>query len=210
MADQKQTNGITDMSQIPTTFAACAFSAPLTAAERDRAIRHLEYTRPLFLESIRGLTPEQWSFKPAPGVWSVAEVAEHITLAEGRFLDLVTKKILALPSDPSQVEQARGKDVAVLGWIPDGKHKFQAPEFVRPRGRWSQAQIPQEFNDRRDRTIEYVRTSQDDLRHHTFAVADLGALDAYQWILLISAHCRSHTSEVHELKTQPNFPTTGF
>jgi len=90
--------------------AGCASAETLSEAERHRAIRHLNDTRAAFLASIQGLSADQWSFKPAPEVWSVGEVAEHITVSEGTILDLVEKKVLAAPVDPAQVEQARGKD----------------------------------------------------------------------------------------------------
>jgi hypothetical protein len=34
----------------------------------------------------------------------------------------------------------------------------------------------------------------------------LGPLDAYQWILLISAHSERHTKQIEEVKADPNFP----
>ena len=66
--------------------SALAQSAPpsattLTAQERDFAIKQFETTRDNFLKSIAGLSQKQWTFKPAPERWSVAEVAEHITVA---------------------------------------------------------------------------------------------------------------------------------
>lgn len=39
--------------------------APL-AAETVNAVEHLERTRRLFLESVKGLSQAQWQFKPAP------------------------------------------------------------------------------------------------------------------------------------------------
>ena len=34
----------------------------------------------------------------------------------------------------------------------------------------------------------------------------LGPLDAYQWILRISAHSESHTKQIEEVKADPSFP----
>ncbi len=31
-------------------------------------------------------------------------------------------------------------------------------------------------------------------------------LDAYQWVLLISAHCERHMKQIEEVKADPNFP----
>ena len=95
--------------------ATCLAAETITQAERDQAIQHFNKTRQAFLASIKGLSAEQWNFKPAPEVWSVAEVAEHITVSEGTILDLVQQKILAGPVDPQQVEKAKGKDAQEIG-----------------------------------------------------------------------------------------------
>src|ERR1700719_4959804 len=60
-----------------------AESGTLTEGERSFLVEQLEQTKKDMLASIAGLTAAQWKFKPAPGVWSVAECAEHIILAEG-------------------------------------------------------------------------------------------------------------------------------
>ena len=62
------------------------------------------------------------------------------------------------------------------------------------------------FLGNRDRTIEFVRTTQEDLRSHTLPHPVLNTLDAYQWILLISAHSQRRTAQIEQIKAHPNFP----
>ncbi len=186
--------------------SACAAGAPINSAEREKAIAHLEKTRSGFLTSIRGLSAEQWSFKPAPEVWSAAEVAEHITVSESFILELVQNKVLPAPSDPAAIAEAKGKDEQVLQMVPDRTERFKAPEFLHPKARWTQAELPGVFGGARAKTIEFVRTTQDDLRGHTAPHPVLKTLDAYQWILLLSAHSERHTKQIEEVKSHPNFP----
>ena len=54
--------------------------------------------------------------------------------------------------------------------------------------------------------MDYVHTTNDDLRDHFGPHPMLGTLDAYQWILLISAHSERHTKQIEEVKADPNFP----
>ncbi len=54
----------------------------LTTEEITTASRHLSVTRGFLLESVGGLSPAQWDFKPASDSWSVAENMEHIVLIE--------------------------------------------------------------------------------------------------------------------------------
>lgn len=186
--------------------AACAAGQTLGQEERDKAIRHLHETRDAFVASIKGLSAAQWSFKPAPEVWSVAEVAEHITVSEGSIMDLIQKKILASPPNPEQAAEAKGKDDEILRRLVDRSQKAKAPEFLQPTTRWSQPELPAEFMARRQRTLEFVRTTQDDLRSHTTPHPLFKAMDAYQWVLLISGHSQRHTAQIEEVKAHPNFP----
>jgi hypothetical protein len=180
---------------------------PLTSQEREAAIKQFETTRDNFLKSIAGLSPQQWSFKPAPDRWSVAEVAEHITVSESTLFGLVQKQIMTSPAAPEKREQVKGKDEMILQKMPDRSHKAQAPEFLRPTGRWAtEADLKKAFEDSRAATIEYIRTTNDDLRDHFFDHPVFGALDGYQWLLLISAHSARHTAQIEEVKADPNFP----
>lgn len=187
----------------PTTPAP----APLSAAERETALNSLQATHDAFLKSIAGLSEKQWKFKPAPDRWSVAEVSEHIAVSESTLFGLVQKQIMASPATPDKRAEVVGKDEIVLQKVPDRSHKAQAPEFLKPANRWAtEADLVKAFEESRKATMDYVRTTNDDLRDHFFAHPILGQLDAYQWILLISAHSERHTKQIEEVKADPNFP----
>jgi hypothetical protein len=137
----------------------------------------------------------------------VAEVAEHITVSESAILGLVQKQIMVSAATPAKREQVKGKDELVLEKVPDRTHKAQAPEFLRPTGRWvTEADLTRAFEDSRRATMDYVRTTNDDLRDHFFDHPVLGTMDGYQWLLLISAHSARHTAQIEEVKADPNFP----
>jgi hypothetical protein len=137
----------------------------------------------------------------------VAEVAEHITLSESTLFGLVRKQVMTSPATPEKREQVKGKDELVLQKVPDRSHKVQAPEFLRPTGRWAtEADVTKAFEESRKATMDYVRTTDDDLRDHFFDHPLLGTMDGYQWLLLISAHSARHTAQIEEVKDDPNFP----
>ncbi len=179
----------------------------LTAQERDAAIKQFETTRDNFLKSIAGLSVKQWTFKPAPDRWSVAEVAEHITISELTLGGLVQQKIMLSPATPEKQDQVKGKDEMILQRVPDRSHKAQAPEFLKPTGRWpAEADLVKAFEQARAANIDYIRTTNDDLRDHFFDHPVFGTLDGYQWLLLITAHSARHTEQIEEVKADPNFP----
>ena len=188
-------------------WAQTAAPATLTSEERELALKSLQATHDKFLQSIAGLSPKQWAFKPAPDRWSVAEVAEHITVSESAIFGLVQKQIMTSPATPEKREQVKGKDEIVLQKVPDRSHKAQAPEFLRPTGRWAtEMDLIKAFEESRRATMDYVRTTNDDLRDHFFDHPVLGTMDGYLWLLLISAHSERHTAQIEEVKADPNFP----
>jgi hypothetical protein len=187
--------------------AATPAPATLSAEEREAALKNLQATHDAFLRSIAGLSEKQWRFKPAPDRWSVAEVSEHIAVSESAIFGMVQSKVMTSPAAPEKRAEVAGKDETVLKMVPDRSHKAQAPEFLKPTNRWAtREETTKAFEDSRKATMDYVRTTNDDLRDHFGPHPLLGPLDAYQWILLISAHSERHTKQIEEVKADPNFP----
>src|SRR5580698_1677612 len=65
--------GLTTVS----AWAQTAAPATLSPQEREFALKYLQTTHDKFLQSIAGLSQKQWTFKPGPDRWSVAEVRTH-------------------------------------------------------------------------------------------------------------------------------------
>jgi hypothetical protein len=136
-------------------------------------------------------------------VWSIAECAEHITLSEDLIKSLARK--VAAEGKPS--EEAKGNDERILKALVDRSQKAKAPEILRPTNKWkSKEEMIAEFKKRRDDTIEFIQTTPLDLRAHSSPHALFKAVDAYQWILLLSAHSERHTLQLNEVKTMPGYP----
>ena len=194
--------------------AFCLLAAPafaqtggkLNDAERTYLIEQLQLSKKNFLASISGLTDAQWRFKPAPAVWSVAECAEHLVLAED-FLFTSMQQILKsaaterLPSSNAQTDRA------LVAGVLDRSQKATAPEPITPAGGKyaTPADASREFTTRRDKTIAYVKATQDDLRIHS-APGPLGPMDAYQFLLLVASHAGRHTLQIKEVEGNPAYP----
>src|SRR5215470_5885452 len=67
------------------SLAAITIAQELTQLERDRAIRYLVDSRNGVQEAVKGLTETQLNFKPSPFSWSIAEIIEHLAVAEERL-----------------------------------------------------------------------------------------------------------------------------
>jgi len=186
-------------------LAATAFGQTLTQADRDRGLQSLEQTRDGVVAAVKGLSDAQMKFKPAPDRWSVAETLEHITLAEDFLFQNITNNIMKAPAGAADRDTAK-IDAFVLSAIPDRSHKAQAPEPLRPTGRWTPAETLDHFVQSRAKTIAFLQSTPD-LRAHVVNGPPLNQpLDAYDWLLFISAHSERHTKQILEVKADPNFP----
>ncbi len=190
------------------TLAIGAGAEPLTQGERDFAMSSLQATRKLFLDSVAGLTPEQWNFKAALDRWSIAECAEHIALSEDAISG-IAKGTLKNAADPDKIvrgDAARESDQKILDTVSSRSHKLQAPEPLQPKHKLG---TPQEavdhFRSARDANIDYIEKTPDDLRAH-FASGPVGPIDGYKWFLLLSGHTERHTNQIKEVKADPNYP----
>lgn len=189
-------------------FAAVAAIARAESppADRDAIIADLERTQAALADATRGLTPEQWAFKPAPDRWSVAEAYEHVTLGEEALFGLIQEGLEAPAAPEKEGAAASGeKDAGVQAMVTDRSQRFQAPDFLQPIGRWSLEELQAEFAARRAKTIGFVRDTDADLRAH-FIAGPAGELDAAQWFLFLSGHTERHTAQILEVKGDPGFP----
>jgi hypothetical protein len=191
-------------SALPLLVAA-AFAQNLTPADRDRGVQYLEQTRDGVSAAVKGLSDAQMKFKSAPDRWSVAETLEHIAVSEDYIFQNVTEKIMKAPAGAPDRDTAK-IDAFVLSAIPDRSHKAQAPEPLKPTARWTPAETLDHFLQSRAKTIAFLQSTPD-LRAHVVNGPPLNQpLDAYDWLLFISAHSERHTKQILEVKADPNFP----
>jgi hypothetical protein len=176
----------------------------LTPADRESCVTYLEKTRDAVEASTKGLAPEQWNFKAAADKWSVAQVVEHLALAEDLFFDTVTEKVMKSPAGAPD-RDFKKIDAGLLANVPDRSHKVQAPDELVPTGRWSPEEALNHFVRSRARTIQFLQNTAD-LREHVMAGPTGAPMDAYEWILLAAAHSERHEKQLEEVKANPKFP----
>ena len=172
--------------------------------ERQLVVDQLTASRDRLLELSRGLTTEQWTFRPAEGRWSIGECLEHVMRVENRILGLIGKK---LEDDAPAEPTARVDDALVSKGVLDRSVARQAPEPVRPTGQWPDPnELLAEFGKTRQRTTEFAATTQGDLRRYFIPHMAFGELDCYQWLLVLSLHGSRHALQMEEIKAATGFP----
>ena len=183
-----------------------AADTTLTKEERETAIKYMKETKEGFLNDVKGLSEAQLNFKAAPERWSIAQCMEHIAIAENALMGLIQDN-QKKPADLSKRSEVKVTDADLLAKVTDRSRKGTAPEFLKPSNKFKNSEETiKAFVEQRDKNMEYIQTTNDDLRDHFMPHPAIGMLDDYQWVLLIAAHSRRHTLQIEEVKTDPNFP----
>ncbi len=108
------------------SIPASAADATLTAKERADLIQYLKDARTEFVDSVSGLSDNQWRWKPTPERWSVGECAEHFVLSE-EMLFAKAQEAMHNPPDPDWEKKTAGKTEILLGVMAQRKGKAVAP-----------------------------------------------------------------------------------
>ena len=186
-------------------FTMGAQAQSLTQVDRDKAMRYLGTTRQGVIDATKGLSAAQWNFKPAPDRWSVAEVTEHIAAAEDMFRGLIVDKVLRAGARTQPADVAVIDEI-VISKVPDRTEKRQAPEMLKPTNRFGSPDASlKHFLESRTTTEDLLKNTKD-LREHAILSPFGKEMDAYEWILFISANSERHTKQINEVKADPNFP----
>ncbi len=177
----------------------------LTDAERKSAIDYLNTTKENLLATVKGLSAAQLSFKATPESWSVAECVEHIAITESSLFGMM-QGTLKDPANPSRRGEVKMTDDQVKGMISSRERKVKTQETMVPTNKFGSVDGSlKEFSSKRDATIEYVKTTKDDLRNH-YAVMPFGTFDSYQVVLFLAGHSARHTAQAKEVIANANFP----
>ena len=165
----------------------------------------LHVSRKLFLDSVAGLSEAQLNFKPALEKWSIAEVAEHIVLSEPSIFQAAEGAI----KSPAREKMADpGKiDEKILTVVPNRTIKAAAPEALRPHQQFkTTAAAIYFFKSERDQHNEVLERDPGRPARAFFQQSSLGDIDAFQWILFMSAPTERHVAQINEVKASAGFP----
>jgi hypothetical protein len=177
---------------------ASASAAPLTEGERQRLVSHLQMTGSWLADEVAGLSSAQLAFRPAPGTWTVLEVVDHlVVVGEIYWQDL--RNALKGPGG----RKSPSTDANILWYGIDRTNREKAIPSEVPKGLRDLQGGLETHRKAHARLIQYIKTTDDDLRGH---IVERQGCDAYQWALLISTHEQRHILQVREIKSHPDFP----
>jgi len=173
-------------------------AAPLTDRERQRLIAHLDMTASWLADEVSGLSPGQLAFRRAPESWTIMEVIDHL-LVVGPIYWQDLQSALKAPGG----RKSPATDADILWYGIDRTNREKAIPSEIPKGLRDLQSGLDAHRKLHARLLQYVRTTEDDLRGH---IVERQGCDAYQWALLISTHEQRHILQIREIKADPNFP----
>ncbi|MEP7319477.1 MAG: DinB family protein [Panacibacter sp.] len=187
-------------------FAFVDRPASLTDAERKYAADLLQQTEDGVAKAVAGLSEAQLNFKPAPDKWSVSDCVKHIAVTEQGLWQMTNGAIQAA-ANPEKRADIKATDEQVVQMIESRERKVKTAPPMEPQNTpyKSMTEALESFKTNRGKLIEYVKTTDTDLRNHV-ASLPMGTYDSYQMILFIAAHSNRHTQQIEEVKADPNFP----
>ncbi|MGH9579864.1 MAG: DinB family protein, partial [Terriglobales bacterium] len=130
-----------------------------------------------------------------------------IALTEELFHGMISG-MLKTPGEAGMQEKVQGKEDMILKNIAVVTQKAQAPEVVRPTGKYdSKAELVEAFESMRAANLKLLAEHSAELHDH-FLDGPVGPLDAYQWLMFTAAHSRRHTTQIKNVKAAPGYPKT--
>jgi hypothetical protein len=191
----------------PLTLAAVLAAAlpvvadPLSAGDRQRLQAHLEMTEAWLASELAGLSPAQQTFRMTPESWSIADVVEHLAVAEPQYWE----QLKASMARPVVEKPSESTDAAILWYGIDRTNRAKTGEARVPAGRFATPAAAQAaFTALRATMRDYARTTTEDLRGRRLVD---GNMDVYQWFLMISTHAQRHVLQIREVKAHAGYPS---
>ena len=188
------------------SFTAKSPASTINDSERKYASDLLLQTEAGVINSISGLSDAQLNFKPAPDKWSVAECVKHIAVTEASLWQMTNGAIMAAAT-PEKRSDVKATDEQVEQMIESRKKKEKTAPSMEPQNTpyKSLDEALKSFISDRLKLIQYVKSTDADLRNHVVAMP-FASFDSYQMILFIGAHSNRHTQQIEEVKADPGFP----
>jgi len=167
---------------------------------------HFEMTGQMLAEQVRGLSQAQLEFKASPDRWSIRECVSHLAVAEPDYWRQLMAAVKAPPDMKDKKSAATDADVMWYG-IDRVVHTKTGGGHEKFDTYMDLGVALAKFQALRATMMEYIKTTQDDLRAHSFRFAkDDEPIDSWQWMLEISTHAERHIQQIREIKADPSFP----
>lgn len=162
----------------------------------------IDETRGRLRSRLERVTSSEASARPSPEAWSVAEIAEHLSIIEERLSKLFP--MMLMKAEAGGLHRGADKPfqpVTVAHLLERARReKYVAPEPARPTGRVPIAESLARLESSRE-SLRALRPRLEalDLTGVTYPHPVFGPMDAYQWLIFIGAHEDRHLRQIESV-----------
>lgn len=150
---------------------------------------------------ISNLSDEQANFLPEGEKWTVAKIAEHLSIVENGMMR-ISAKLLNSAKEKGKISDGKANITGEFLQKLSGarEQKFEAPEMVVPTGNQTIAESLAKMEENRkdleklQPLFESVESSDFKFPHPIF-----GDLNATEWLAMIGGHEMRHTQQIAKL-----------
>lgn len=177
----------------------------LSEEERKKSIELLQGSMDKLVELTKELSPGQLNFRPSENRWSIMDNINHLIKVEDVVWNIITTSL----AESGEGQKSDIPDEEFIKKMSTREQNFNAPARLQPKEEdyHSYREAIEAFQKARQRTIEFVKKTDKDLRGHFAQNPVFGNLDTFQWTLHPSTHCYRHIEQVEEILKHPNFPS---
>jgi len=169
----------------------------MNVEERRELLASLERGKQALIDSLTGLSREAAQRVPTPGCWTILEVVEHVAISEDYLFGQIQH---ATPVDQPIVNALRETMIPIIG--ADRSRRIECPADGLPAGRFPTLDAALEhFLSSRTRTVEFIESTQDDLRARITTHPILGPANCYEILLTMAVHPLRHAQQIVETRT---------
>ncbi len=167
----------------------------------------IDETRNRLLARVESLSAAECEVRPSSDVWSVAEIVEHLSISEEGVMKLIGMMLAKAEAGGGAGAEEPGRrfePVSIDHFTERSlKEKYEAPEFIRPRGGVSLADSIARMQQIRA-TLHGMRPRLEaaDLTNARYPHPMFGPLNAYQWLLFIGAHEERHLRQIETIVSE--------
>lgn len=180
-------------------IGSTALAAPMTAGDRQRLVAHLQMTESWLVSELDGLSESQLKFRMTPESWSIADVVEHLSIAEPQYWTQLQDSL----KQPATGDKPEATDAAILWYGIDRTNRTQTGEARVPHQKATPKESLESFRRLRASMLDVANHSQEEFRGRKLVD---GNMDVYQWFLMISSHAQRHILQIREIKAHARYP----
>jgi hypothetical protein len=164
-------------------------------------LRYLDDQHELLRRAVESIPPERREARPANDRWSVAEILEHIAIAEARIEQLFTSQVAEARARGHGADQLQLPDLSP--WdrsvVLDRSRRVTSREAVRPSGTldaasaWAAAERSFESFRNAVAASDGIPLGQIVQPHPVF-----GPMNLYGWVEFVAGHEARHAAQILE------------